>query len=283
MILRHYQTPLCLLILLMALPITLWGQGDTSTRTVFPSDSLERYQDSVLSSAFIALAADSTLVVEYEKIAAIYKARRKFTLELATTSRLIRINPYSPVGNFIQGDALLDNSLVDSAIVHLYRSLTLEPTFVRARTTLADAYKMKKAYDTALWMLDTAIAQNPRYAQAHSQRAEILTQLGRDTEAITSYRTASELLPSSFAIWMTLSRAYLKVRSYEDAIETLAYARSLNPNSADALYLYAESNYNGDQRDEAIKAYEEFALQFPLDRRALDAERLARRLRDAAP
>ncbi len=282
MILRHYQIALCLLIL-VSLPATLWGQGDAEEQAVFRTDSLERYQDSVLNSAFIALAGDSTLVDEYEKIATIFKARHKYTQELATTSRLIRINPYSPVANFIQADALLDNSFIDSAIVHLYRSLTLEPSFVRARTTLADAYKMKKAYDTSLWMLDTAIAQNPRYAQAHSQRAELLTQIGHDTEAIASYRTASELLPNSYPIWMLLSRAYIKIKNYDEAIDALAYARSLRPNSADALYLYAESNLRGDRLGEAIKAYEEFALEFPLDKRALEAERIARRLRDTAP
>lgn len=247
------------------------------------ADSIEWVQDSILGAAYEALAGDSTLVDEYVRIAGIHKARKNWTQELRVAERLIRINPYNAVANFTFADALLDNSLPDSAILHLCRALHMEPEFARARTTLADAYMMKKAYDSALMQLDTALLLNPRYAQAHFQRALVLGTIGRDAEAAESYRIAAELTPESFSMWMALARALLKTNDYDQAVEVLAYLRQLRPGSADAAYLYAEISMKLGRVEEAAKAFEEFMLNFPRDRRALDAERLARRIREGTP
>lgn len=246
-------------------------------------DSIEFTQDSVISAANNAINGDSTVVDPYVQIVEIYKARKRFAQELQIAQRLIRIHPYNALANFTFADALLDNGLPDSAIVHLRRALVMEPEFVRARTTLADAYTMKKAYDTALWNLDTAIYLNPRYAQAHWQRGGILTTLGRDSEAVNDYQAAADLSPESFTIWMTLARTLLKIDHKERAADVLAYIRQFRPESSDATYLYAETSMKIGQVDEAVKAFEDFMLRFPTDRRALDAERLARRLREGSP
>lgn len=246
-------------------------------------DSIERIQDSIISAATDAITRDSTTIDPYVQIVEVYRSRKRYTQELQVAQRLIRINPYNALANFTFADALLDNGLPDSAIYHLRRAIVMEPDFVRARTTLADAFAMKKAYDSAIWNLDTAILLNPRYAQAHWQRGGILTTLGRDSEAVYNYQAAADLSPESYTIWITLARTLLKVHENERAADVLAYIRQIRPESPDATYLYAETSMKIGQVDEAVRAFEDFVLRFPTDRRALDAERLARRLREGSP
>lgn len=246
-------------------------------------DSIEMAQDSILTAASSALSEDSTVVDAYVQMVGVYKERRQYTQALQIAGRLIRINPYNALANFTFADALLDNGLPDSAIVHLHRAIVMEPEFVRARTMLADAYGMKKMFDSALWHLDTALALNPRYAQAHWQRAVILAACGRDSEAVENYQAAADLTPGSYTIWMALARALLKLNDRQRAVDVLAYIHQFDPQSADAAYLFAETSMKIGQVDDAAQAFEEFMLQFPTDRRALEAERLARRLRDGSP
>lgn len=267
--------------LLLLLLIAVCASGtfaQTPSYTPSPADSLRQAQDSIVTAANAAIVHDSTLVDEYAKIIAVHKARKHYDDELAVAALMQARNPGSSLANFIYGDAQLDNGAPEKAIDPLKHALTIEPIFVRARVTLAEAYTMMKSYDTALTQLDTALRSNPRYAQAHVQRATILTQLGRDSEAVENYRAASELLPDTFGPWLKLGRALIKVGSYDEAIDALTYAMSLNNASPDALYLFAEANEKGGHTTEAIHAYEQFMLHFPTDRRALDAERSARAL-----
>jgi|GEM_PF-2094732 len=266
----------------LALPCLLIALATPSAHaqgyTVSPADSLRQAQDSIIAAANRAIAGDSTLVDEYAKIIAIHKSRKHYEKTLDIATRMQMRNPGSALANFAQGDAELDNGIPDRAIAPLWRALTIDPTFVRARVTLAEAYTMLKSYDTALAHLDTALGYNPRYAQAHVQRATLLTQMGRDSEAVESYRSASELLPDTFGPWLKLGRALVKVGIYDEAIEALTYAMSLNNASADALYLLAEAHEKAGHAAEAASSYERFMLRFPTDRRALDAERAARAL-----
>lgn len=242
------------------------------------ADSLRRTQDSILATANKAIRGDSTLLDEYQKIIGVLKARRHYDAELTLAEKMIAANPGSALAYFTYGDAQLDNALPDRAIGTLMKALVVEPRFVRARVTLAEAYMMMKSYDTALAELDTAIAHNPRYAQAHVQRAAVLAQLGRETEAIENYRAVSELLPDSYAHWLKLGRLLLDAGQPEEAIEALEYASVLNPESSDAHYFHAEALARSGRREEAIQAYNAFWMRFPRDRRALDAERAAREL-----
>jgi tetratricopeptide (TPR) repeat protein len=257
--------------------------AQASTYTPSPADSLRQAQDSIVTVANAAIAHDSTLVDEYAKIIAVHKTRKRYEEELAIAALMQGRNPESSLANFIYGDAELDNGAPEKALDPLKRALIIDPAFVRARATLAEAYTMLKIYDTALTHLDTALRSNPRYAQAHVQRAALLTQLGRDSEAVESYRAASELLPDTFGPWLKLGRALIKVGNYDDAIDALTYAMSLNNASPDALYLFAEANEKGGHTAEAVHAYEQFMLHFPTDRRALDAERSARALGGGRP
>lgn len=273
----RYKPSLSIIILLAIIPPAGAAYAQEGLSPQVDTVGWQR-QDSILTAAYLALARDSTLLDEYQKIASIYKARKNYSEELRIGEKMIALNPYNPLANFVHGDALLDNSQPEKSIPSFQRVLLIEPRFVKARTALADAYTMMRSFDTAMLHLDTALMFNPRFAQAYLQRAAVLTELGRENEAVESYHAASELLPESFPVWMKYSRALVRSAQLEEAIATLKYTLSLNSESADALYLYAETNSRAGEPEEAARAYRDFMIRFPTDRRALEAERLARQI-----
>lgn len=265
-------------LLSIAIASPMFAQEGALSYTPSPADSLRHAHDSIVAAANTAIMGDSSLIDEYQKIIAVFKHRKNYDLELTVAARMMAANPASALAYFAYGDAQLDNGAPELAIEPLGKALIVEPAFVRARVTLAEAYTMKQLYDTALMHLDTALFSNPRYAQAHLQRASVLTHLGRDNDAVESLRAAAELLPESFPHWMKLARALFQNGKYEEALDALKYALTLNDNSPDALYLYAETNEMLGNVEEAVRAFEDFMLRFPTDRRALEAERNARSL-----
>lgn len=269
--------PLSILILLL-LALPAFGQNGGSRTYTPPSDSARLVQDSIMRAAHRAIARDSTLIEEYQKILTVLKARRRYDEELMLAEQMVQANPSSAIAHFSFGDAQLDNVTPELAMVSLSRALLIQPTFVRARVALAEAYMMTKSYDTALSHLDTALLHNPRYAQAHIQRASLLTQLGREPEALENYRAASELLPDSFTHWLRLGRLLVKMAQYDEAIDALEYATVLNAESSDAYYFHAQALAGAGRKDEAIRAYNDFWMRFPRDHRALEAERIAREM-----
>jgi|GEM_PF-5178357 len=242
------------------------------------SDSLMRVQDSLLLAANTTLARDSMSMESYQQIAAIYKERRQYRSALTIAERMVAVNPYSALANYIYGDILLDNELPDRAIPVLQRALMMEPRFVRARTTLADAYAMRRLFDTALAHLDTAIRTNPRYAQSYLQRAELLSELGRDSAAMEDYQSAGELAPEDTTIWLQLVRLQVKTYRHAEALPVIHYLLSRDT-TAEVLLLLADAAEHTGETAEAITAYERFILLFPRHRRALEAERILLRLR----
>ena len=137
--------------------------------SLHPLDSTARAQDSIMSSAFLALAKDSTLVDEYQKILAIYKARKQYEQELLTAEHMISAAPSSAMAYYSLADAQLDNGDPDEAIKALTRALVIEPSFPKALVLMAEAHTMNKASDSALVYLNRDTLQNfPKLLQSLS-------------------------------------------------------------------------------------------------------------------
>jgi tetratricopeptide (TPR) repeat protein len=187
--------------------------------------------------------------------------------------------PAMPVSHYSLGDAFLDNSLVDEAIVALRFAIALQPKYVRALTTLSEAYQMIYLHDSALYFLDSALVCNPSNAQAHFQRAELLNDMGRRVDAIASYKEWAMLQPFNSAPWVKLGQAQIVVGDYIDALETLGYALSLK-DEIDPLvhFLIAQANEGLGRVHEARNGYADFFLRFPTHKKAMEAEERARTL-----
>ncbi|MBC8145841.1 MAG: tetratricopeptide repeat protein [bacterium] len=254
----------------------------TSSTRAATLDSIRLAQDSILAHAHSRVALDSSAVDELEKIAMIYKERKRFAMQLQIAMRMTETNPASALAHLVYGDALLDNDQPERAIAALSRALVIAPNYVRARVMLAETFEILQKPDSAMAQLDTALLHNPRHANAHMQLAKLLTKRGQHAEAADHYRTACELLPdapSSYGPWMKLADALIANYAYTEAIDALRYCMRLQPTSPDPYLLMAEVHEKSGDTSKAIRAYLDFSLRFPTDDRALDAERAALRLR----
>lgn len=241
-------------------------------------DSSYAAQDSLVTALHDVIRADSSQLDTWRELLDIMKRRGEFEKELQLAVQMADANPSEPRAFYALGDARLDNGMVMEGIAALRSALALEPRYVRALTTIAEAYDMAFLHDTALVFLDSAVHCNPRNAQGHFQRAELLTRMGRRIEAIESYRAWANLQPFVAEPWVKLGQAQCLVGEYTDAITTLEYALSLKEDSPDALFQMAVAKQGIGETVEAMAAFRDFFFRFPKHERAMEAEERARAL-----
>lgn len=256
-------------------------QGDAQT-TQWPEytklDSTFRAKDSTYVALQQSIGQDSTNLDSWRELLNMVKDRGEYEFELELALRMVHANVTQARAHFSLGDAQLDNGMVPEGIESLKKALSLEPRYVRALTTIAEAYDMAFMKDTSLIYLDSAVACNPRYAQAHFQRAELLTRMGRRVEAIDSYRAWANLQPFVAEPWIKLGEAQSLVGNYEDAIQTLSYALTLKEDAPDALFQIAVAKQGIGETVEAKAAFRDFFFRFPTHEKAKEAEQRARDL-----
>ena len=272
-------TTLCTLWLLLSLFAFQTGKAQTTQWPEYSTlDSSYTAEDSTIVKLHQALQADSSLLDTWRSLLDIMKRRGEFERELELSVLMAAANPTEARALYAMGDAQLDNGMVVEGIASLRKAIALEPRYVRALTTIAEAYDMAFIHDTALVFLDSAVRCNPRNAQGHFQRAELLIRMGRRIEAIESYRAWANLQPFVAEPWVKLGEAQCIVGDYTDAISTLEYALSLKEDSPSALFQMAVAKQGIGETVEAMTAFRDFFFRFPKHERAMEAEERARAL-----
>ena len=241
-------------------------------------DSSYTADDRAWDSLQHRLSLDSNDLDAWLHLIELTKKRGDFENELKFSTLAAHRTPDSARAQFALADARLNNGLVEEAITPLRTALKIDPHYVRALTVLAEAYDMVYQHDSALLYLDSAINCNPRNAQAHFQKAELLYRIGRRVESIDHYQAWAELQPFTAEPWIKLGEAQCLVGDYENALESLNYAMSLNADSPDALFLIVTAKQGLGNTDEAREAFRDFFFRFPTHKKALEAEELARAL-----
>lgn len=123
--------------------------------------------------------------------------------------------------------------------------------FADAHYLLGLAYSMVDRRDDALASLEQALKLNPRYVDAHLNRAVLLNELGRYEDAAAAFAAAQELgkvddtgfsapMASRLAnLHADLAEAYVEAGGLEEAIRQLETAVHLRPTFIDLRYRLA--------------------------------------------
>jgi tetratricopeptide (TPR) repeat protein len=241
-------------------------------------DSTFSARDSAIDALHKRIATDSSDRDAWFDLIGRMKDAGRFGDELQYALLMRRNCPDSAHTLFVLADAQLDNGYVYEAIDVLGQALALHPQYVRALTMMAESYDLISVADTALIFLDSAIACNPRFVQAHFQRAELLNKIGRPIDAIESYRTWANLQPFVAEPWIKLGSMLCHVNRYDEAVETLNYALELKPDSPKALFQLAMAKQGLGLHTEAREAFKDIFFRFPSDEIAQKAEARARAL-----
>lgn len=138
--------------------------------------------------------------------------------------------------------------------------------YADAHNTLGLAHAMVGQRDQALQQFDVALRLNPRYVDAHLNRAVTLSDLGRADEAARAFAEAQELgavdhtgfaapIASRLAnLHAELAEAYLEAGGRSQAIQQLESAASLRPEFVDLRFrlarLYLDEGRLEPARDE---------------------------------
>ena len=119
----------------------------------------------------------------------------------------------------------------------LLRCEAANPTNVLTAYNLALVERDMGLFDDALLHADQALDAAPRVAAHHAMRASILGKLGRDAEALVSWRVATDIDPSDLEAQLGLAESLLALGRVPDAARAAAAARGLAPGDSDALDL----------------------------------------------
>jgi len=114
---------------------------------------------------------------------------------------------------------------------------------VPARYARAIAWYRKGALGSALLTIDGLLKEYPNDPYFWEVRGQMLFENGRSAEAVTSYRKAVQLLPSSGVIKIDFARALLAANSADndrEAVRNLELASQQEPGSFDLWRMMAE-------------------------------------------
>ena len=127
------------------------------------------------------------------------------------------------------------SAVVDKAMAAATRAVELAPELAEARTSLGFVQLLDWDWQGANSTFDRAIALNPRYAQAHTFRAWLLSTLDRPDEAAEAVRVGTELDPFLPATNGVSALVAYHGRRYDDAIRESERALERDPTSALSL------------------------------------------------
>lgn len=102
---------------------------------------------------------------------------------------------------------------------------------------------------------DSAIALNPKFADAYFNRGNVYSQLGQRKQAIASYDKAIEINPEDADAYFNRGNSYKAMGSKKRAIEDYTKALEINPEDAEAYYNRGNAYSEIGNRKRAIADY----------------------------
>ncbi|XP_019335375.1 tetratricopeptide repeat protein 13 isoform X2 [Alligator mississippiensis] len=160
---------------------------------------------------------------------------------------------------------LIGNGLYDEAVRHFSSMLQEEPELVSAIYGRGIAYGKKGLHDIkntelALFELSRVISVEPDCPEVFEQRAEILSPLGRISEALADLTKAIQLQPSA-RLYRHRGTLYFISEDYATAHEDFQHSLELNKNQPIAMLYKGLTFFHRGLLKEAIESFKEALKQ----------------------
>lgn len=110
--------------------------------------------------------------------------------------------------------------------------------------------------EAALASFDKILATDPDNFQAWLNRAGVLQDLNRNTEALESYDRALQINPNSTAAWNNRGTVLYSLGRSDDAVSSFDQVLKISPNDSQAWNNRGESLFQAGRYDEAIASYD---------------------------
>lgn len=141
------------------------------------------------------------------------------------------------------------------ADTNLLQLLKFQPNNIDAIRLLGVSAALQKKYPEALRYFDKVLKISPRNGVAHSNRGNVLQELGRYKEALLAYDLALSLEPSYVEAYNNRGNVLQALGRYKDALIAYNSALSLAPN-------YSEAYINQGNALQALGEYEDAIIAY---------------------
>lgn len=149
---------------------------------------------------------------------------------ITETRRIIRDQPTNADAHLILSAALTQNPrTMQQAEEAARRAVQLQPKAARSHVQLAEVLAARKKLKDARAEAEEAARLEPRLPAAHLIRAMVLLADDDPVGAVSASESALRYDNSLFAAHFTLANALIEVRRYDDALNALNRAHTLNP------------------------------------------------------
>jgi tetratricopeptide (TPR) repeat protein len=166
------------------------------------------------------------------------------------------IDALAPLAAFERAMALHRSGRLDEADVIYRRILDAEPRHFDALHFLGVIAGQRGDKETAVRLIDEALAINPRSAPAFSNRGNILKDLRRFADALASYDSALALQPDFADAFNNRGNALRALGRFDDALASYDRAIELRPDYSHAHYNRGNVLADLKRHDDAIASFD---------------------------
>ncbi|HNU33445.1 MAG TPA: tetratricopeptide repeat protein [Bacteroidia bacterium] len=147
-------------------------------------------------------------------------------------------------------DSLASDSIINSGISYLKKSVEIYPKFCDAYNQLGVAYYKKKDYKSSFDYYTQCISCNPTNASAHSNLGTIYFETKQFDNAINSFAKAIELDRNYAEALLNLGSTYGMLQQYDNALSYLHRAVKADPGLAQGYYFLGITyRFKGDEQN----------------------------------
>ena len=151
------------------------------------------YLVSIFPSERLILYSSCMLVIIIVLGTATYSRNKAWTGVVTLWADVVSKNPHSYRAHYNLGKSLQNEGMIDQAIIHYYKAISLKPLHAGAHNNLGIALIDKKLYAEAASHFNKVIEINPLSADAHANLGVALEKLNRHEDAINHYAKALQI------------------------------------------------------------------------------------------
>lgn len=172
-----------------------------------------------------------------------YEHTGQFGRAIGVIKQWIVDNPNDGTGFERLTNLYISNKQYDEAITAAKRAIELKSDNSISYVNLGAAYGMKKQYDEAIKALQMAIDIDPKMSNAYDWMGYLFIEKNEFNEGEEAYKKAVELSPNNQQYLFSLANTYRLMGRYDDTIETVNKAITLQTFTGIGISIAIEAGY----------------------------------------
>ena len=167
------------------------------------------------------------------------------------------------------GLALADRGMNDLAIGEFYRTLSLNPTHIKACISIGNIFNEQGNFNEAIKEFGRALEMNPDYEEVYFNRGNAYIETGKFNEAVRDFEKALALNPHYSDAFVSLGMAYYSLGRIDESIVAFNNALEIDSDNILAHYNLGYALYSQGKAEDAIKEFKTAASLDPENVRTL--------------